>query len=312
MANWIPSLNALRAFESVSRHLSYQYAARELNVTPAAVKQLVSKLETSVGGKLIRRNGRTLELTKRGNAATEDLSAAMAYIALSVRKMRTEKRETRLIVSVESSFATAWLVPKLEQFRKVNPSITVLVDSSQKIVDLDRDEVDIAIRYGVNSKEDWISHRLFNDLVFPVCSPTLAAGPPSVQSLADLAAIPLIHWNMSQLEWAHEAKRWFTWTNWLRHVGANDLITEKGLHFSDYGLAVQSAIAGQGMVLASWPILREPIDAGLLIAPFLEVVSTDIGYDVVTTAYQQTRPEAVSFIDWLVETANQEISFRVM
>ena len=299
-------MHALRAFESVSRHLSYQLAAEELHVTPAAVKQLVSKLEAALGTKLLRRKGRGLELTQQGRAGQEDLGIAMRYIASSVVKMRQHEQINKLIVSVESSFATAWLVPRLEEFRVRHPEINVLIDSSQRIVDLHHSEVDVAIRYGVESDQGLVVHRLFDDQIFPVCSPAFAKGPPKLGNLADLANVTLIHWDISELAWARETRRWFTWQSWFAHAGATHLATDRGLHFNDYGLAVQAAVAGQGVVLASWPILRGPISAGLLTRPFGETVTTDIGYDLVTTPHARSRPEVEAFIAWLIDAADRE------
>jgi LysR family glycine cleavage system transcriptional activator len=299
-------MHALRAFESVSRHLNYQLAAEELRVTPAAVKQLVSKLEAALDTRLLRRKGRGLELTQEGKAGQEDLGIAMRYIASSVVKMRLHEAVNKMIVSVESSFATAWLVPRLEEFRAKHPQINVLIDSSQRIVDLRRSEVDVAIRYGVERDDGLIVHRLFDDQIFPACSPAFANGPPKLGNLEDLADVTLIHWDISDLAWARETRRWFTWESWFAHAEANQLATERGLHFNDYGLAVQAAVAGQGVVLASWPILRDPISAGLLTCPFREAVTTDIGYDLVTTAHARLRPEVDAFIAWLIDAADRE------
>lgn len=113
-SKWLPSL---RAFEVVSRHLSYQRAAQELNLSPAATKQLVGKLESTLGTLLLKRKGRGLELTREGQAGQEDLAAAMRYVASAIAKMRRQDAKNKLIVSVESSFATAWLVSRLEEFR---------------------------------------------------------------------------------------------------------------------------------------------------------------------------------------------------
>jgi len=303
MSEWIPSLNALRAFEAVARHLSYRKAADELRVTPAAVKQLVSKLESAVGAPLVRRKGRGLELTTRGERGQDDLSTAMSLLQRSVRKFRGPSAENRLFVSVEASFASAWLVPKLEGFRARHPEVTVLIDSNQSIVDLGQGDIDVAIRYGVESPGDLIVHRLFEDEIFPVCSPALAHGSPALETLSDLAQVSLIHWDISQLSWATATSRWFNWESWLKAVGASHLMTKQGLIFSEYGQAVQAAIAGQGVMLASWPILREPIDAGVLVAPFPERVTTDIGYELVTAPETMDRPEVAAFVDWVLETA---------
>ena len=155
-SSWLPSLHAMRAFEAVSRHLSYQQAAEELNVTPAATKQLVGKLEAALGRPLLQRKGRGLELTQEGLAGQADLAVAMRYISSSVAKMRRQRQTNKLIVSVEASFATAWLVPRLEEFRVGHPDISVLIDSSQQIVDLHQGEVDVAIRYGAERNKTLI------------------------------------------------------------------------------------------------------------------------------------------------------------
>ncbi|MEM7226057.1 MAG: LysR substrate-binding domain-containing protein [Pseudomonadota bacterium] len=296
-------MNALRAFEALARHLSYQAAAAELSVTPAAVKQLVTKLEAAVGAPLVRREGRALALTARGRAGQEDLVAAMAHMAAAVRKMRRPREDRRLIATVESSFATMWLVPKLAAFRAAHPSVSVLIDSSTEIVDLARSEADIAIRYGVPAERELVAKRLFDDRVFPVCSPTLAAGPPPLRHLDDLKAVPLIHFDLSQVAWATATQKWFLWKNWLAHLGAKQVASDDGLYFNDYGQAVQAAIAGQGVVLASGPILREEIAAGLLVRPFAEEIALDIGYDVMTTRQAAERPEVAAFIAWILETA---------
>ena len=305
-SSWLPSLHAMRAFEAVSRHLSYQQAAEELNVTPAATKQLVGKLEAALGRPLLQRKGRGLELTQEGLAGQADLAVAMRYISSSVAKMRRQRQTNKLIVSVEASFATAWLVPRLEEFRAGHPDISVLIDSSQQIVDLHQGEVDVAIRYGAERNKTLIVHRLFDDQIFPACSPSLANGPPKLEQLDDLADTTLIHWDISQLAWARETRRWFTWDSWFSRVGADHLASDKGLHFSDYGLAVQAAIAGQGVVLASWPILREPVAACLLVCPFAKKVTTDIGYDLVVTPAAASRPEVGAFISWLADAAARE------
>ena len=303
MRQWQPSLNALRAFEVVSRTLNYRLAAEELGVTPAAVKQLVSKLEADAGVPLVERAGRGLCLTERGRLGIEDLAPAMALIQASVEKLRGRHAEKRLFISVESSFSTAWLVPRLDGFRARYPDITVLIDSNQSIVDLHQGHIDVAIRYGVNSASDLVRYRLFDDEVFPACSPTMAEGPPKLNDLKDLDKVPLIHWDISHIPWAKETKRWFTWDGWLAAVGMTESTSNKGLHFSEYGQAIQAAIAGQGVVLASWPILRDSFNSGLLIAPFDERAATDIGYEMVTTAAAAERPEVSAFVDWLVETA---------
>ena len=304
MSSWLPSLNALKAFEAVSRHLNYAHAADELGVTPAAVKQLVGKLEEALGTTLVKRDGRGLALTPSGQCGRDMLTNGFAQIRDAVERMRSHEQHKRLIVSVEPSFATAWLVPRLERFREVNGDVDVLIDSSLKIADLERGAADLAVRFGLQPEKSLVSHRLFDEQLCAFCSPSLACGPQGLKTLEDLNRATLLHWDLSKLDWARSTKRWMGWQPWLAEVGAGHISSDRGIRFSDYNLAVQAAIAGQGVVLGSLPVLSDLITADLLVCPFPERVMTDIGYDVVTTGRAMQRPEVKVFRDWIIaETA---------
>jgi LysR family glycine cleavage system transcriptional activator len=304
MRDWLPSLNALRAFEAVARRLSYRRAAEELNVSPGAVKQLVSKLEAALDSQLLRRKGRGLALTEQGIAGRDDLSRAFRQIASSVEKMRMLDQRQRLIVSVEPSFATAWLVPRLERFRNRNAHIDVLIDSSLQLVDLQHGAADIAIRFGGKPGAGLISQRLFDEELCAFCSPTLTSGRSGLKRLEDLERVTLLHWDLTQLEWASATKKWMGWNQWLAFVGVSHLTPGVGLRFGDYNLALQAAVAGQGVVLGSTPILRSLVEAKLLVNPFPHKVVTDIGYDLVTTERARARPEVASFLEWISREAS--------
>ncbi|MCB1376915.1 MAG: LysR family transcriptional regulator [Alphaproteobacteria bacterium] len=306
MTDWLPSLNALRAFEAVCRHLNYVYAAAELGVTPAAVKQLVRKLEEAVGTKLVERSGRGLAVTPAGHAAAESLSSGFQQIARAVEKIRAHPARQRLIVSVEPSFATAWLVPRLERFRRSTADVDVLIDSSLKIANLEQGEADIAIRFGGQAEEPLIVHRLFDEQLCAFCSPSLVGGEHGLYALDDLENATLLHWDLSDLTWAAATRKWMGWKPWLERVGARQIDWQRGVRFSDYNLAVQAAIAGQGVVLGSLPVLRDLVEARLLVNPFRETVTTTIGYDIVTTRRALERREVRNFADWIIAEAHSE------
>ncbi len=300
MSDWLPSLNALRAFEAVARHLSYREAAVELHVTPAAVKQLVGKLEAAMGAPLFERSGRGIALTPAGAEGAPGLRGAFRQMTSAVERMRAGGRRRPLTITVEPSFAAAWLVPRLDRFKAANPEIDVLIDSTMRIVDLERDATDIGIRYAMEPGGTLVHHRLFDDETLAVCSPRLAAGPPRLATLADLGRVTLIHMAFGHMAWVKVASHWFDWENWLVTVGADGIGTGHGIHFNDYNLAIQAAIAGQGMVLGSLPLVRDALDAGLLVAPFAERARVDAGYDLVTTKEAMARPEVARFVEWIL------------
>ena len=305
MADWLPSLNALRAFEAVCRHLSYAHAAEELRVTPAAVKQLVQKLEDTLGTPLVKRSGRGLALTQEGRAGFEGLSGGFAQISAAVGRMRARSRRQRLIVSAEPSFATAWLVPRLSRFRQEHADIDVLIDSSLRIVDLWNGEADVAIRFGAAPDRRLITRRLFDERICALCSPSLVSGPPHLQKLDDLRHATLLHWDTSELTWAVSTRDWMDWQSWLARAGMADLSLEQQMVFGDYALALQAAIAGHGVVLGSQPILRDIMAAGLLVNPFGVMLDTSIGYDLVMTPEARDRPQVQYFADWIASETRQ-------
>ncbi len=306
MSDWLPSLNALKAFEAVSRHLNYARAAEELRVTPAAVKQLVGKLEDALGAQLVKRSGRGLELTASGQSGRKMLAAGFAQVRHAVDMMRTPDTRERLIISVEPSFATAWLVPRLESFRDKNSNVDVLIDSSLKIADLESGAADIAVRFGRAPQDNLVSHRLFDEQLCAFCSPSLASGPRKLKEIGDLQHATLLHWDLSDLSWAHATRRWMGWQPWLAQVGADHVNSATGVRFSDYNLAVQAAVAGQGVVLGSLPVLHDLIETNLLVCPFRERVTTNIGYDLVTTQRALQRTEVQAFTDWIVAEATAQ------
>lgn len=301
MSEWLPSLNALRAFEAVSRHLSYRKAAEELSVTPAAVKQLVQGLERSLDRSLLKRRGRGLALTEIGLAGQADLRDGFDHLHRAVAKLRRAEQRQSLTISAEPSFAASWLMTRLQGFKAQFPDVDVLIDASLRLVDLAREAVDLAIRYGGKPVLGQIRHRLFDEEFVPVCSPGLAAGPPPIETLDDLREVTWIDIEMSPLP-----TDWLDWQSWLRTLGADHIRSRHQLRVTDYTVAVQAAIAGQGIVIGSRPIVQDALDAGLLVAPFAERIKGRQGYDVVTTKEALARPEVAAFVAWIRSAAARE------
>ena len=298
MNDWLPSLNALRAFEAVSRHLSYLKAAEELHVTPAAVKQLVQKLEDALNTTLVKRQGRGIALTSTGLMGMSDLNNGFRHLSKAVETMRDTQDRRTLTITAEPSFAIAWLIKRIDAFKRKNPEIDVLIDSSMRVMDLDRENVDIAIRYGVKPTKDHICHRLFDDEILAVCSPNLAKGPPALETLTDLEKVALIHMEMEGITPA--TQHMYDWQSWFDTIGGSHTKSNRGLRFYDYNLATQAAIAGQGVLLGSWPVVKDAIEAGLLVSPFKERAKFDIGYDLVTTKDAAINPEVDAFVEWIL------------
>ena len=305
MSDWIPSLNALRAFEATARHLNYPDAAAELHVTPAAVKQLVRKLEAAIGNALFVKRGRGLELTAKGETASRELSSGFRRIIDAVENMRRPDPGSRLVVSCDPSFASLWLLPRLERFKRASPDIDVLIDSSYELADLEKNAADIAIRFAAQADERLITHRLFDERLSVYCSPGLIERFGGPRSIEDLARIPLLEWDLTGYTRASVTSCWNQWRYWLENVGAPHVEPNIALRFSDYNLTLQAAIGRQGAVIGSEPILRDLVSSGLLMRPIAETATPDVGYDIVATHEAANRPEVERFREWIIAEASQ-------
>jgi len=301
MSKWLPSLNSLRAFEVTARHKSYRKAAEELGVTTAAVQQLVEKLELTIGEKLFTGRGTNLKITPVGDVGFEELSLSFKQIEKTVNRLRSIKDTKSLVISSDPSFASAWLVPKLNNFKKINPNIDVLIDSSTNLVDLDKDAVDLAIRFGVNDyKNNEIVHKLYDEYSCAYCSPALIRNLNKPINVSEIKKFPLLRWDLSQFEWSVNTKKCMDWKNWLQELKfSNFSELTYGPIFNDYNLALQCAIAGQGFILGSKPILKDLLKKKLLIDPFDITVKTNLRYDLVMSEKSLNKPEVKKFIEWI-------------
>ena len=302
MSNWLPSLNALRAFEATARKKSYRKAAEELGVTTAAVKQLVEKLENLLGEKLFLGRGQDLKITSVGEVGLEELGISFKQIERTVNRMKSYKNKNRLVITCEPSFASAWLVPRLSKFKAFNPSVEVLIDSSPKVVSLSDGSIDLAIRFGVNHYSSRLNvERLYDESLAPYCSPSLIQGSKNFSKFEEIENYPLLRWDTSQFNWSNNTKRWMDWENWIKFAKLDtNLNLNYGPKFTEYNLALQCAIAGQGFILGSTPVLSDLIKKKLLIDPFNLSVKTDIGYDLVYEKKTFIKPEIEKFISWIV------------
>src|SRR5210317_274014 len=302
MSNWLPSLNALRAFETTARKKSYRKAAEELGVTTAAVKQLVEKLENLLGEKLFLGRGQNLKITSVGEVGLEELSISFKQIERTVNRMKSYKNKNRIVITCEPSFASAWLVPRLNKFKTLNPTIEVLIDSSPKVVSLSDGYIDLAIRFGVNDYSSRLNvERLYDESLAPYCSPSLIHGSKKISNFSEIENYPLLRWDTSQFNWSNNTKRWMDWENWIKFAKLDtNLNLNYGPKFTEYNLALQCAIAGQGFILGSTPVLSDLINKGLLIDPFNLSIKTDLGYDLVYEKKTFIKPEIEKFISWIV------------
>jgi len=298
MADRLPSLNALRAFDAAARHLSLTKAAAELSVTPAAISHQIKGLEEDLGVVLFRRVGKELRLTDAAQAAVPTLREAFDRLTEATRRLRAGEGDRVVTVSAPPSFASAWLVPRLDRFKEDHPELDVRIDASAHLIDFARDAVDIAIRYGSGDYGDLDTVKLFDDDMFPVCSPRLLTGYRPLRAPDDLARHTLLHY-----DWTMQPGVRPDWKMWLMAAGA-DVDASRGPHFSHQGMALEAAIRGQGVALGSHALCRDDLATGRLVQPFDMIMALDFAYYVVVPRAMLRRRTVVAFRDWILSEAN--------
>ena len=290
----LPSLTALRAFESVARHLSFSRAAEELHVTKAAIAQQVRALEEEIGATLVERHGRGLQLTDAGQAGKRELAEGFGHLAQAARKMRATRGRQLLVVGVDPSFAATWLVGRIGRFKQAHQDIDLLLDATRET----QDGMDVAIRWGTGDFPLMKAQRLFDESVFPVCSPALLAGEPPLREPADLVRHTLLH-----LQANPAYGGWPDWETWLFAAGVGEIDSTRGVWFSQMSLTLRSAIAGQGVALATQATAGDDMQAGRLAAPFKTSVETPFGYYLLCKPERMASPKVAAFRKWLTDEA---------
>jgi len=297
----LPPLSALRAFEAAARLESFSKAAEELNVTPAAISHQIHALEEDLGVQLFRRLNRQVELTASARVLLPGLSEAFAEIRASVRRLRAHNDTGTLTVTASPSFAAKWLVLRLHRFQEKWPEIDVRISASDEVVDLNRGDFDIAIRYGTGRYPGLDVELLLKNEVFPACSPRLLEDGPALKTPEDLRHHALIHDQAADRDPLAP-----TWAMWLKAAGVAGVPPASGVTFSGTHLAMDAAIAGHGIVLAYSSIAAGDIATGRLVRLFSLAIPDLFAYYIVTAHGALERPKVRAFRDWLRQEAEAE------
>jgi LysR family glycine cleavage system transcriptional activator len=298
MARRLPPLNALRAFEAAGRHLSFSKAAKELNVTQAAISHQVKALEDYLGIELFQRRNKAVLLTEAGQLCLPGLRDGFDRLADAIASIRARENENVLSVTTTPSFAAKWLVPRLGKLSKAVPDLEVRIDSSTHVIDLAREQIDLAIRYGAGVYAGLQSDALMRIETYPVCSPRLLDQPHPLREPGDLRHHTLLH-----TEWLSSETSVTDWRMWLLAAGIDDIDWSRGPQFNDDTVAIQAAIEGQGVLLSGSPLVDTDLAAGRLVRPFSLSVAERFGYHLVYPAAALKRPRVAKFRDWILAEA---------
>ncbi|KAA3451202.1 transcriptional regulator [Mesorhizobium sp. SARCC-RB16n] len=299
MAALLPGTRALRTLEAAARHLNFTRAADELGLTPAAVSHQIKEIEDQLGIVLFTRTSRTIRLTEAGTVLYEAAADTLDLLGRAVMRARKLARGTEFLkVTLDAQFAAKWLMRRVENFRKQRPGIELRFDIAYGLRDFDLDDVDVGIRFGAGKYPGLRAHRLFDNIIIPVCSPGLLASGPPLREPRDLFNHTLAH-----IEWARQGVTWPNWRMWMAAAGINDFDDSRTVVFGTSTDAVQAALDGNAVALADFAMVANDLSEGRLVRPFeLSIrVAPEFAYFLVYPQAMAEDPRIVAFREWILE-----------
>tara|TARA_R110002072_G_scaffold30387_2_gene94956 strand:+ start:2459 stop:3397 length:939 start_codon:yes stop_codon:yes gene_type:complete len=292
MTDRLPPLTALRAFDAAARHMSFALAAAELHVTPAALSFQIKSLEEHLGAPLFRRLNRAVELTEAGRALAPAASDGFQTLAAGWRAAQRLQDQQTLTVTAGPAFTAKWLAPRLFDFAQSHPEIELRFSASLRIMDFNRDNVDVAIRFGLGPDPGLFSLPLADEWVVPVMTPELARKYPTPESLRD--ALLIVDESIDFLDPPID------WSAWFRAVKI-DVTPNIGPRFSQADHAIDAALAGVGVALGRRALVIKDLADGRLVAPYPQALPTGARFRFLCPDGAETRPQVAAFKTWILQ-----------
>jgi LysR family glycine cleavage system transcriptional activator len=237
-------------------------------------------------------------MTEQARWVLPVITQGLDLLAEAGERLTAVKLSPLVNLSVNPGFAARWLVQHLDGFHQQSPEWEVRLSATNKVTDLFERQYDMGIRYGDGNYPGHKVHRLGLEEVSPVCAPNLMEGEKGIREPNDLRWHTLLH-----EDWALSNEQvWPSWRMWLRATGADQVDPIPGPHLSSSELAIQAAIAGQGVALSSTALIADDLKAGRLVRPFGEDFKTqvDTGYFLVYLEEAENEPKIIAFRDWLL------------
>lgn len=293
----LPPLDLIRTFVAVGRAMSITLAAGELCIVQSAVSRQVQALEARLGYRLFVRGHRSIVFTNEGQRLFRTADAWLEQMGDVVAALRPNAAGHAVTVSASIGVTALWLLPRLGAFQLASPEVDVRVAAHNRLVDLEREQIDLALRYCRPGDAPPGAIRLFDEALVPVANPALGVG--DVADPAQLASQVL-------LEFDDASRPWLQWADWLG--GARPPKARGMLRFNQYDQVVQAALAGQGVALGRLELVRPLLEQGKL------RVATTHAPQPVNYAYWllvrsvPVSPHAAQVRDWILSQAKSDVA----
>ena len=291
----LPPLSALAAFEAAARLSSFTKAGQDLGVSQAAVSRQIKALEGFLETQVFHRLHRGVRLTPEGERLQAAVNMGLGHIAEVVGDLQRQGGGAVTIAST-ISFAAFWLMPRTESFRDKHPDIDLKFLTAEHFVDVAREKIDLAIRFGHGNWPGLQVTPLFHDEVIAVCAPGYLASRSAPRDATDLLEERLLHLDISD-------SSWISWGHWLRQQGVAPRSRLHGPRFNNYTLIIQAALAGQGFALGWRQLIRPHLEAGTLVPVTPERLETPNAYHLVSQPLANLAPAVMKARDWILAEA---------
>jgi len=286
MSKPLPSYNALRAFVATGKHGNLKDAAAELFVTASALSHQIKNAESILGVQLFKRSKAGLTLTPEGDLIYDELSRSFSLIQQSIDKLDTHTNSNILNISMLSTFAMRWFIPRLSSFQQQYPDIEVRISTSVHEVNFNQEDMACAIRSGHGVWQGLHAEYLFSETFTPVCNPNIAK---TLQSPKNLAQHTLLHARLRPDDW----QVWF-------HAVGIDVKIQHEQTFETRNFAIQAAMDGVGIAMIDPSLVAEDIKAGRLVTPFPQTMADKSAYYFVYPKAQVNNIHIQQLQSWLL------------
>ncbi|MBO6837941.1 MAG: LysR family transcriptional regulator [Alphaproteobacteria bacterium] len=289
MKRVLPPLRAVQYFERAAERESFTVAAEDLAVSKGSVSQQVRLLETYLGVRLFRKSGRKVALTDAGRRYHSAVRNALNILEAETERTDGARKRSTLRITALPAFASVWLVPRLDAFQKLYPHLDIEISADAEIVDFNRSDAQIGIRYGGPDLAGLERADLGKDTLFPVCSPSYRDAM-DLRTPGDLNKCRLLH----DTYWRAD------WTRWLAAASAAECAGRDSQFYTHYSMAIDAARAGSGVAMGHGMLIRDLLARGDLVSPFEQTIEAEAAYYAVIPERARHLDYVRRFRDWLL------------
>lgn len=294
----LPPLSRFRPFEAAARLESFSAAGAELGMTQAAVSKQIAQLEMELGVSLFERRNRAVFLTDEGRRLGRVVGTALSDISAEVATIRGHRRTEELVLHCQLCEAFYWLMPRLARFHEAHPGVELRVVTSLKPITRSEEQFDVAMQSSHRPSGNARLAFTASDDIFPVCAPQLVSESARPLKPVDLIDYPLL---------SHQVvpQDWMEWIEWFDAIGSPISKRLRAIHFDSYPLALQAAVAGQGIALGWRRTTENLIKEGKLVRPCLETVLRPAEISVFRGSARACHSDTDKLIAWLAKELSE-------